>query len=264
VSAAPDEHPDACAYPSLPPPVRVPLRVFGDEPCPYLPGRVATHRGLLAGSVDPGVYHRFMDRAYRRSGHVLYQPVCRGCRQCTPLRVPVATFRPSKSQRRCARRNADLAVSTGRPTATDEKYDLYRRYQLGWHGPRAADADAPGGAPSRDGFESFLYDSPVDSLEFEYRDPSGRLLAVGICDACAASLSSVYFYFDPADAGRGLGTFGAVREIAWAAERGVPHYYLGYYVRDCPSMAYKATFRPYELLGPDGAWRAPAAAGGAG
>jgi arginine-tRNA-protein transferase len=98
----------------------------------------------------------------------------------------------------------------------------------------------------------------VETLEFTYRDSAGRLLAAGICDVCRQSLSSVYFYHDPAEASRGLGTFGALWEIRAAAELGIPYYYLGYWVAGCDTMDYKASFRPYELLHPDGVWRAGA------
>jgi len=81
------------------------------------------------------------------------------------------------------------------------------------------------------------------------------LLAVGICDVCEQSLSSVYFFFDPAHSERGLGTFGALYEIATATRLGIPHYYLGYWIRDCRQMRYKTSFRPCELLGTDGTWR---------
>src|SRR2546423_296124 len=93
---------------------------------------------------------------------------------------------------------------------------------------------------------------PVRTIEFEYRDQAGALLAVGICDVCESSLSTVYFYFDPEHRQRGLGTFGAVREIAHAREHGIPYYYLGYWIRGCGSMSYKASFRPHQLLGTDG------------
>jgi arginine-tRNA-protein transferase len=72
---------------------------------------------------------------------------------------------------------------------------------------------------------------------------------------CARSLSSVYFYFDPAHARRGLGTYGAMREIELARQRGIAHYYLGYWVQPCGAMRYKDEFRPNELLGADGTWR---------
>src|SRR5438477_622465 len=84
-----------------------------------------TTRGLWVGNMPPSVYHRFMDAGFRRSGKLLYQPVCGACRACVPIRVPVATFRPSKSQRRCRRRNEDLEVTVAGPVATDEKFQLY-------------------------------------------------------------------------------------------------------------------------------------------
>lgn len=239
----------ACAYPALPPPVRVRLVVTPDHPCPYLPGRVSRNRAFLASEIDPGIYHRFMDAGFRRSGSYVYQPVCPGCRACQPIRVPVSTFRPSKSQRRCWRRNADLMVTSGEPEPTDEKFELYRRYVTDWHG-KPEDADR------RESFETFLYESPVETMEFCYRDARGRLLAVGICDVAAASLSSVYFFHDPSEARRGLGTFGALYEIDAARRAGIPHYYLGYWIPGCGTMDYKATFRPNEILHPDGTWRA--------
>ena len=237
-------------YPALPVPARVRLHVFPEHDCAYLPGRAARLRAFFAQRVDPDVYHDLMDAGFRRSGRMVYQPVCRGCRACVPIRVPVDRFRPNRSQRRCARRNADVHVAVAAPQPTREKFDLYHRYVRQWHG--VAD---PG---SRGEFESFLYDSPVDTIEFTYRagGPGGALLAVGVCDLCAPrSLSSVYFWFEPAQERRGLGTFGALAEIAHARALGVEHYYLGYWVQACAAMSYKSAFRPYQLLDTDGVWR---------
>jgi arginyl-tRNA--protein-N-Asp/Glu arginylyltransferase len=235
-------------FPAIPPPVKVSLVTLGVHPCSYLPGRSSESRALWAEKMPASVYHRFMDAGFRRSGKVVYQPVCAGCRACMPIRVPVDTFQPSKSQRRCRRRNQDLKVAVAEPEPTDEKYDLYRRYVVGRH-HRSADEEG------RESFERFLYDSPVDTVEFTYRDFAGTLLAVGICDMSGQSLSSVYFYYDPADSRRGLGTFGALYEIETAARLEIPYYYLGYWVDGCASMQYKAEFRPAEVLWPDGAWR---------
>ena len=226
-----------------------------DRPCPYLPGRVEIIRGFACERMPGEMYHAFMDRAFRRSGRLFYQPVCRGCRACQPIRVPTATFRTSKSQRRVWRRNQDLAVTvTPHPRASNEKFKLYLRYQRARH-----DRERDGGDADIAGFVDFLYRSAVDTVEFAYRDAAGKLIGVGIGDLCAASLSSVYFYFDPNERRRSLGIFSAMWEIAFAAERNVPHYYLGYWVRDCATMKYKAEFRPHELLEPDGVWRPPAA-----
>jgi leucyl-tRNA---protein transferase len=239
---------DSCPWPSLPPPASVPLTVLPEHACPYLPDRVAQLRGFLCNAMSGEIYHAFMDRAFRRSGRFFYQPVCRGCRACQPIRVPVATFTPSKSQRRVWRRNQDLIVTiTQQPRVTKEKFDLYLRYQRERHNPDRAEDAA--------GFRDFLYQPCVDTIEFAYRDEAGKLIGVGIGDRCAQSLSSVYFYFDPAEQRRSLGIFSAMWEIAFAAREAIPYYYLGYWVRDCATMAYKADFRPFELLCPDGVWR---------
>ena len=243
-------------YPAIPPPVRVRLVDTGAHPCPYLPGRTSSNRAFWAEAMPPIVYQAFMDAGFRRSGKVVYQPACRGCRTCRSIRVPVESFIPSKSQRRAMRRNADLTVSVGDPVPDAERFALYRNYVTQWHGKSAAGADADD--DSYEAFRSFLYESPVQTLEYAYRDAAGKLLAVGICDLSPISLSSVYFYFDPGEAGRSLGTFGALYEIEDCRRRGLDYYYLGYWVDGCGAMHYKASYRPYELLHSDGRWR-PAA-----
>jgi arginine-tRNA-protein transferase len=253
---------EQCPYPSLPPPANVPLTVLPARPCPYLPDRVETIRGFLCSEMHPAVYHAFMDRAFRRSGNFFYQPVCRGCRECTPIRVPTATFTPSKSQRRVWRRNGDVTVEVSPdPQPSDEKFELFARYQHERHGDPVRD-DAADRAADYEHFVDFLYSSAVETIEFAYRDAaSNRLLGVGIGDVCwGESLSSVYFYYDPVESRRrSLGVYSGMWEIGFAALEKVPYYYLGYWVRDCATMRYKADFRPHELLDPDGVWRAPAA-----
>lgn len=222
------------------------LVTLSPTPCPYLPGRLSTSRAIVASSVDAEIYHRFMNASFRRSGLMLYQPVCSGCRECRQIRVPVDRFSPSKSQRRSFRRNADLQIEIAKPEPTREKLDIYQRYQLHWHAHET---------PSTwNEFADFLYEYPSTSIEFTHR-LNGKVIAVGLCDVCSESLSSVYFYFDPEYAERSLGTYGAVAEVEWARAQGIPHYYLGYLVKGCAAMRYKASFRPYELLGTDGVWR---------
>lgn len=228
------------------PPVQIQLTVLPEVECPYLPGRKETLRAVMVSAIDGEMYRAFMDAGFRRSGRMLYQPMCDACDECVPLRVEVNRFQPSDSQKRVWRRNHDLRVTAKTPELTEEKFDLYTRYVRDWHErPDEARWEA---------LESFLYDSPTETIEFEYRDASGALLAIGICDLSRTSLSSVYFYFDPAEARRSLGTYGALYELAWAQERGLTHYYLGYWVRDCRAMAYKASFKPHQTMQPDGAW----------
>jgi leucyl-tRNA---protein transferase len=237
----------SCPYPALPPPVDVALTVLPAHECPYLPERQATLRAFGIRRMPGEVYHQFLDAGFRRTGHVVYQPVCRGCRACVPIRVPVAEFSPNKSLRRCRRRNGDVRVEIAAASMSDEKLDLYRRYRAGRHEGTGDD--------TADSLRDFLYCSPADAIEFTYRDGAGKLLGVGICDVCALSLSSVYYFFDPGESRRGLGNFGALVEIDYARTKEIPHWYLGYWVKGCRAMEYKANFRPHELLHPDGVWR---------
>jgi arginyl-tRNA--protein-N-Asp/Glu arginylyltransferase len=241
------ELPTFSAYPALPPPAAIPLVTLQEHPCAYLLHRLTENRAFVAHTLSPETYHDLMNAGFRRSGRLFYQPICRGCRACIPIRIPTNRFVPSKSQRRCFRRNSDLVVTVSRAKPTDEKFDLYRRYASQRHGDLHAN--------DPETFCSFLYDSPVDTLEFDYRDPSGRLLAVGICDVCSRSLSSVYFYFDPSESRRSLGNFSVLKEIQYSRRLAIAHYYLGYWVAQAQSMAYKTNFQPCELLHPDGVWR---------
>lgn len=239
---------DACDYPAWRPPATVPLVTTPERPCPYLPDRMARTRAFRVEQMPGEAYRLFMNAGFRRSGQIFYQPVCAGCRRCLPLRVPTDLFAPSKSQRRIWRRNQDLRVTRVSPHPTEEKFALYTRYQRDWHdGAMMGDWEE---------FAHLLYDAPVPGVELEYRTADDRLIGAGICDLSASSLSSVYFYFDPAEARRGLGTFSVLYEIDLARRLGISHYYLGYWVEGCRQMEYKASFRPHEVLDPTGSWRA--------
>lgn len=215
--------------------------------CAYLAGRSAVELFTLAPPrrVTAAMYQMMMDHGFRRAGAVIYKPICPGCSECRPIRVPVAQFRPSRSQRRVIRRNADLRVEIGPPRSDDARYALYRRYQEERHRDRVN---------SREAFERFLVNSPIDTLEMAFF-AEARLLAVSIIDIGSTAFSSVYFYFDPAESRRSLGVFSALNEIEECRRRGVPYWYIGFHVKGCARMEYKARFQPAELLGVDGVWR---------
>ena len=218
----------------------------GDEPCPYRPGLQATFRCFYASQVPAAFYRQLLDMRFRRSGQLFYFPSCRTCSQCIPLRVVVDEFCPSRSQRRCWKRNQDLTMEVGEPRLTAEKFSLYCRYVQNKHGDST---EKYMGA-----VEDFLYTPVVPTIEFVYRDDCGKLLAVGICDVFTDAISSVYCYYDPEEKHRGLGTYCVLKELEYARAKKLAYYYLGYYVRDCPAMCYKAGFRPHQLLTSDSSW----------
>src|SRR4030095_10806703 len=73
-----------------------------------------------------------------------------------------------------------------------------------------------------------------------------RLVGGGIVDVGGRSLSSVYFYFDPDEGKRSLGTFSVLAELAWWRRQKGRYHYLGLYVEDCRHLVYKARFFPHE------------------
>lgn len=210
-------------------------------PCPYLSGRDARHVALRLEPVVPGLYHALMDLNFRRLGEVFYRPRCDGCDACRMIRIPVASFRTSRAQRRCLRRNADVRVAVGPPGMNDDKQALYRRYLEARHDGQMD------GSPAE--LHGFLYSSPLETLELTY-SLEGRPVGVGIADLEPLALSAVYCYFEPLLRSRSLGVFNVLTLIEECRRRGLPHLYLGYYVRGCPKMDYKALYHPCEILEP--------------
>lgn len=217
--------------------------VSPETPCPYLPGRLARTEAYLLDNVDAETFGRLLTLGYRRSGRVVYRPRCRGCSECRSTRVLTDAFSLSRSMRRIWRRNAELRVEEGEPTPTDAKFALYGRYLDAQHDQTMS--------RSFETFRDFLYDSPIETLEFRYF-LGERLVGVSIADLWSGGLSSVYMYFDPDFRERSLGTYSVLWEIDYCRRHDLPYYYLGYYVAECESMSYKSRFRPNEILvGPD-------------
>ena len=216
------------------------------SPCPYLPGRDARLVGLRPQGLTPVLYRRLMDLNFRRLGAIVYRPACEGCRECRQVRVDVPRFRPTRAQRRCLARNADVVAQTGPPEATGEKHDLYRLYLAARH-----DGQMSG---SWEEFRDLLHDTPPFTREVVFR-VGERLLGAGVYDTGPDAFSAVYFYFDPDLSARSPGTLNVLWLVEECRRRDVPWLYLGYHVAGSPSMAYKAGFRPHQILSGDGQWR---------
>jgi arginine-tRNA-protein transferase len=218
--------------------------------CPYLANRTAVSAVYDPHlPVDTGLYGELIRYGFRRSGERLYRPHCPGCSACESLRIPVAGFRPDRSQRRTWRRNGDLSVSVERSEFQEEHFALYRRYQQGRHPGGEMDFDDP------TEYARACLESPVDTRLITFRGPDeGRLLAVAVTDFLPTGLSAMYTFFDPDAARRSLGTYAILWQIRHARELDLPHVYLGYWVRESPKMAYKSRFRPSEVWSGYG-WR---------
>jgi leucyl-tRNA---protein transferase len=212
------------------------------HPCSYLPHRQA-HTLFLdpRETITPATYQQLTEQGFRRSGGHLYRPHCRSCQACIATRLPVARFKPSRSQRRTWRRNQDLTVQVHRAAFSPRFYDLYARYITGRHG------DGDMYPPSKDQFRSFLLSQWSDTL-FICSYLEDALVAVAVTDRQSQGLSAIYTFFDPDRPDRGLGVWSVLQQIDLARKLGLPHVYLGYWIRNSEKMSYKTAYRPVELM----------------
>ena len=240
-------------------PIRFPrFFVTSPAPCPYLPGRserkVFTElRGESADELNEALGRI----GFRRSQTVAYRPSCLDCQACVSVRVVASEFKPSSSQKRTMKTNSDIVVSECRPWATEEQYDLLRRYLAARH---------PGGGMAEmdeSDFADMVEHTPVSSYVVEYREPGagsepGRLVGACLTDVQGDGLSMIYSFFDPDIEDRaGLGNFIILDHIRRAAEKGLPYVYLGYWVEGSDRMQYKVRYRPIERLTRGGWERMP-------
>ena len=214
-----------------------------EHDCSYLDGRRASTLFVdPLARMDVVLYQALIDQGFRRSGSHVYRPACRDCDRCIPVRIPVAAFRPSRSQRRnWARNRLELDVVETRPVFDPAHFDLYLRYLDARH-PAGSMADDS----SIESYCRFLIEPWGGDTRFLELRLSDRPVGIAVTDLLPHGLSAVYTFFDPDLSERGPGTFAILAQIATARALGLPYVYLGYWIEASPKMAYKANYRPLE------------------
>jgi len=214
-----------------------------DEPCPYLADLGATTDYRILADVTPEEHEDMIVRGWRRFGMQYFRPRCAGCLECVSLRVPVATFQPTKSQRRAWRKCGGLRVEIGPPLATEDRVGLFHA----WHGMREKTRGwKPTLMTSREYALTFCTPNAC-ARELAYYD-GDELVAIGHIDVTPRAVSSIYFFYHPRVSHCSLGVASVLFEIEWARRLARPHLYLGYRISGCPSTAYKSHYGPHELL----------------
>lgn len=211
------------------------------HPCDYLTDKTARMLFIPPDTeLAMETYSDLVSAGFRRSGGLVYRPHCSTCNACVPIRIPVGSFQPNRSQRRCWRRNQSTEITVLPAQFKQEHYDLYRRYLMARHGDGSmADSTASD-------YMNFLICRWCETEFIEFKE-QGRLIAVAVADRLTTGLSAVYTFFEPALPHRGLGTFAILQEIQRTAALGLQWLYLGYWIGQCHKMAYKVQFRPAEI-----------------
>ncbi|MCA9084788.1 MAG: arginyltransferase [Planctomycetaceae bacterium] len=212
--------------------------------CSYLDGERESLDCRIFQSLTPGQVEHFISRGWRKFSCMVFRPVCPACTKCVPLRVDIQNFRPSKSQRKTLRRNSDIQTQVRRATVSTDHVRLYNAWHAdmtirsGWREQRT---------DTQDYFQNFLlgdFPSLHEILYFRDRE----LVGVGLIDVMPNSISSVYFYHDPDWRAHAPGTFSLLTELELARKWGLKYSYLGFWIEQCPSMAYKNRYHPHEVL----------------
>jgi len=213
--------------------------------CPYgLPHCAVFHQATFAPLNDRAM-ELFLAAGYRRNGNCLYSMHCGDCQACIPIRLHPGEFQPNRNQKRAKKKNHDIegTVSTLNGGAEDlELCDLFlqKRY--------------PGRTNSAGGYyRDFFLNNIVNSVQIHYR-VKGRLVGTSILDIGVNWVNAVYFFFDPQESWRSLGTYNIVHLVELCRKWGVGYLYLGYLIREVSAMNYKERFLPHYLL-LDKKWR---------
>ncbi|MBV6632761.1 MAG: arginyltransferase [Alphaproteobacteria bacterium] len=229
---------------------RQPLLQFfrsGALPCPYLEGRV--ERKLFArlnvGNAT-AINAVLTEAGFRRSHDIIYRPVCPSCSACVPVRIPTADFQPGKSMRRILRKNEDLSWGLVPATATVEQFELFTAYQDARHG------ESDMARMGLTDYVAMIDEGRANTELLEVRTADGQLIGVMLLDRLPDGFSAVYSFFDPDHEPRSLGNFLILCLIELAQQDGLGYIYLGYWIENSAKMAYKARFKPLEVLGPNG------------
>ncbi len=224
--------------------------IQGPYPCPYLEGRDASLEYELAGKLSPFEYEARMNKGWRKFGIAMFHPVCSGCQECRPIRVPVNGFTPRRNQMRTLARNRDLEFRLGPPVVDAERLALFDQY----HRTQGVRKDWPVHRNDEESYFTSFVLNLVPSLEVSVWQGS-RLRGIILLDITPRVVSAVYHYYDFSEPRRSLGTLLILEAIEYARERQREWVYLGYFVAGSRSMEYKARFQPCQIMLPDGTWR---------
>ena len=214
------------------------------DECSYLEGKKQTLHYKVIDNCSKECNQSFIEMGYRRFGKMYFRPICSHCNECQSIKIDVNNFKWSKSKRRVLRKAQDLKIVIQTPSISSDHIDLFRKYHLwkekksGW---KYMDVTYDGYFGS---FVDGAYDYGYEVLYF-YED---KLIGVDLIDILEDGMYAIYFYYDPDFTKYSLGKLSLYYQIIMAKERGLKWIYLGYYVEDCPSLAYKAEYKPYLTL----------------
>lgn len=215
-----------------------------DSNCSYIAGCRTRMEYKYIENVTMELNQTLVERGWRRFGKYYSRPQCASCQACLNLRIDVRGYQFSRSAKRVFRKAEGISYIIQTPTLTKEHLELYdiyhkhmeqkRKWQYYYLKPQSYHE---------------LYVDGAQNFGKEVLYFSGKkLIGVDLIDFLDNGISSIYFYYDPSFAHLSLGKLSIYEQILLAKEYGLEWIYLGYYVKECQSLAYKGEFTPFQLL----------------
>lgn len=214
------------------------------EPCSYISGNSQTIHYKVIQECSKEQCESLILRGWRRFGSMYFRPICTECTACESLKIDVENYVFSKSERRILRKNSHLTTFIRPPSITAEHLELFYRYHAYKHKTRNWDSPKIDPKNYQASFVSGHGNFGYEVLYFE----GEKLIAVDLIDILEDGISSLYCYYDPHSPKLSLGKYSLLEQILLAKRLGLKWIYLGYYVKGCQSLEYKASYAPSRIL----------------
>jgi len=214
------------------------------DKCSYLDNKEQIMDYKIIDDCSSHYTQELIERGYRRFGKMFFRPVCDGCQECQSIKIDVNNYNFSKSERRVIKKAKDIKSYAQVPTLTQEHLSLFEKYhkfmkdKKGWKYQETS-ADHY--------YNSFVIGHEDYGYEILYFDDD-KLIGVDLIDVLDDGISSIYFYYDPDYSHLSLGKLSLLMQIKFAKEAQKDWIYLGYYVKGCSSLDYKADYKPFTTL----------------
>ncbi len=185
-------------------------------------------------------------RGWRRFGEYFSRPICSDCKECLSIKIDVKKFKLGKSGRRVYKRctNEIDEIIVQKPQFSQECLSLHKKY----HDYMQIKKNWKNFEVTKKTFmELYIKGASNFGKEVLYIKDS-KIIGVDFIDILDDGISSIYFFYDPDFSYLGLGNFSMYKQFDFAKELDLKWIYIGYYVKDCDSLKYKAKYKPYYIL----------------
>lgn len=214
------------------------------SPCPYLNEMASRSAYKYVFDSTFTLNTILTEHGYRRFGRYYSKPICQDCNKCLSIRIDATNFIFTKSAKKAIKRNKNTISYISSPICDEDHIKLYRKYHLYMKDKK----DWKFYDLSYQKYYELYVEGAGDfGKEISYYDKE-KLICVDLIDFVKNGISSIYCYYDPDYSWYSLGKFSLLRQIMMAKSNELRWIYLGFYVKDCPSLSYKGEYKPFESL----------------